>query len=202
MIPVLSLDMEDPLEFIEKYGSFEVVKFGHNLAIFGKKMLDRLSDMDLKIIVDLKFCDIPSTVARSVKSWDHPSVIGFTVHSLCGIESVRAAVENTSKHVFSVIKLTSQPGNMKDYMTTIEKIESLGGSFVLPGKWATALREKIRGAFLVPGIRISVPSFDQRDTVTLDEIKDAADYAVLGREIYLSSDPKAKIEEVRRFCGS
>jgi len=38
--PVLSLDMDNPEEFIEKYGAFEYVKVGHNLAIKGKGILD------------------------------------------------------------------------------------------------------------------------------------------------------------------
>lgn len=37
MTPVLSLDMEDPIRFIDENGSFEVVKVGHNLAVHGKR---------------------------------------------------------------------------------------------------------------------------------------------------------------------
>jgi len=58
----LSLDMEDPLRFIDEHGSFEVVKVGHNLAVKGKAVLDELHKRGLKVILDLKFCDIPSTV--------------------------------------------------------------------------------------------------------------------------------------------
>ncbi|MBZ4650755.1 MAG: pyrF, partial [Thermosipho sp. (in: Bacteria)] len=52
MIPVLSLDMESPLEFIDKYGSFDTVKVGHNLAIFGKKILDEFEKRNIKVILD------------------------------------------------------------------------------------------------------------------------------------------------------
>ncbi|ABR30142.1 orotidine 5'-phosphate decarboxylase [Thermosipho melanesiensis] len=197
MIPVLSLDMENPLEFIEKMGSFETVKVGHNLAIYGKKILDELYQKNLKVILDLKFCDIPSTVARSIKSWDHLAIIGFTVHSAAGIDSLKAALNSTDKLIFSVIKLTSQIGNLDDYLETIKILDNLNSSFVLPGKWAIQLRNKIKGKFLVPGIRMEIKADDQKDVITLDQVKDIANYVVLGREIYLSKNPKSKIEKIK-----
>lgn len=197
MIPVLSLDMESPLEFIDKYGSFDTVKVGHNLAIFGKKILDEFEKRNIKVILDLKFCDIPSTVSRSIKSWDHPAIIGFTVHSAAGIESVKAALDSTEKIIFSVVKLTSQVGELSDYLKTIEELENIKSSFVLPGRWAINLRKKLSGKFLVPGIRMQIKADDQKDIITLGQIKDIADFAVLGREIYLSENPKEKIEKIK-----
>ncbi|WP_126992754.1 orotidine-5'-phosphate decarboxylase [Thermosipho globiformans] len=197
MIPVLSLDMEKPLEFIDKYGSFNVVKVGHNLAIYGKKILDELEKRNVKVILDLKFCDIPSTVSRSIKSWEHPAIIGFTVHSAAGIESVKAALDSTEKIIFSVVKLTSQVGELSDYLKTIEELENINSSFVLPGRWAINLRKELDGKFLVPGIRMQVKADDQKDIITLEQIKDIADFAVLGREIYLSENPKEKIEKIK-----
>lgn len=197
MIPVLSLDMKNPINFIKEHGSFDVVKVGHNLAIHGKKILDELEKMNLKVILDLKFCDIPSTVSRSIKSWDHPAIIGFTVHSAAGTDSVKAALDSTNKIIFSVVKLTSQPGDLSDYIKTIEELEKLGSSFVLPGKWAIKLRNTLTGKFLVPGIRMEVQSHDQKDVITLDSIKEIADFAVLGREIYLSNNPGEKIKKIK-----
>ncbi|MBT1248514.1 MULTISPECIES: orotidine-5'-phosphate decarboxylase [unclassified Thermosipho (in: thermotogales)] len=197
MIPVLSLDMQKPLEFIKEVGSFETVKVGHNLAINGKKILDALYNLNLKVILDLKFCDIPSTVERSIKSWDHPAIIGFTVHSAAGVESVKAALNATDKLIFSVIKLTSQEGNLENYIDKIFELENLKSSFVLPGKWAIKLRKKLNGKFLVPGIRMEVKSDDQKDVITLAQVKNIADFVVLGREIYLSKNPKEKIQKIK-----
>ncbi|AIY86160.1 MULTISPECIES: orotidine-5'-phosphate decarboxylase [unclassified Thermotoga] len=199
MTPVLSLDMEDPIRFIDENGSFEVVKVGHNLAVHGKKIFDELARRNLKIILDLKFCDIPSTVERSIKSWDHPAIIGFTVHSCAGYESVERALSATDKHVFVVVKLTSMEGSLEDYMDRIEKLNELGCDFVLPGPWAKALREKIKGKILVPGIRMEVKAGDQKDVVTLEEMKGIADFAVLGREIYLSENPREKIKRIKEM---
>jgi len=199
MIPVLSLDMEDPLDFIEKYGSFEHVKVGHNLAVEGRRILRELSRRGLKIILDLKFMDIPSTVARAVRCWDHPGVVGFTVCSAAGIESVKAALESTDKTIFSVIKLTSLEGALEDHMHTIEELDALGSSFVLPPSWARTLKGTLRGEFLVPGVRMEVPPGDQKDIATLEEIKDVADYAVLGREVYACADPTGKLARIREM---
>jgi len=199
MIPVLSLDMEDPIRFIEENGSFDVVKVGHNLAIHGKRIFDELEKRSLKIILDLKFCDIPSTVERSIKSWDHPAIIGFTLHSCAGYESVKRALETTEKHVFVVVKLTSVEGTLEDYLEKIEKLNEMGCDFVLPGSWAKVLRNRIKGKILVPGIRMEVKAEDQKDVVSLEEMKGIADFAVLGREIYLSKDPKGKIEKIKEM---
>ena len=199
MIPVLSLDMEDPLKFIDEHGCFEVVKVGHNLAVKGKTVLDELHKRGLKVILDLKFCDIPSTVERAIKSWDHPSIIGFTVHSCAGFESVERAMKATNKHVFVVVKLTSLAGDLGEYMEKILKLNEMGCDFVLPGSWARELRGRIKGKILVPGIRMEVSADDQRDVVTLEEIKDVADFGVFGREVYLSKDPREKMEKIREM---
>ncbi len=195
--PVLSLDMENPEEFIERYGAFEYVKVGHNLAIKGKGILDFLADKGLKVILDLKFSDIPSTVARSIKSWDHPAIVGFTVHANSGIQSILAALDSTDKYIFSVIKLTSMPGKLEDYRQLIEGLARLGSSFVLPGKWAIELRKNIGGQVLVPGIRMEQKNDDQVDTVSLWDVLGIANFAVLGREVYKSKDPAQKIIEIK-----
>ncbi|AEH51953.1 orotidine-5'-phosphate decarboxylase [Pseudothermotoga thermarum] len=202
MKPVLSLDMENPLEFIDKYGSFQHVKIGHSVAIYGKSVLEEFQKRNLKVIVDLKFVDIPSTVARSIKAWDHECVEGFTVHSACGIDSIRAALESTDKLIFVVLKLTSLTGDLAEYLDLIKSLRILGCSFVLPGKWAVQLRKQIPGKILVPGVRIKRGADDQKDVVHLSEIMNVADYAVLGREIYKSPDPAKAMDEVRRMLNA
>jgi len=178
LTPVLSLDMEDPLDFIRKHGSFPTVKVGHNLAVKGKKILDELQNMGLKIILDLKFCDIPSTVIRSIRSWDHESVIGFTLHSAAGIE-----IE----------------GKLEDYIDLIIELDKIGSSFVLPGHWAIGMRKKLKGKFLIPGIRMRIKADDQRDIITINEIKELDDFAVIGREVYLADDPGKRIKEIEEM---
>ncbi|HOK84237.1 MAG TPA: orotidine-5'-phosphate decarboxylase [Pseudothermotoga sp.] len=200
MIPVLSLDMEDPFGFIEKYGSFDHVKIGHSVAIFGKNIFSQFEKRHLKVIVDLKFTDIPSTVARSVKSWDHPCVVGFTVHAAAGIDAVKAAIESTDKFIFSVVKLTSIQGEIQQYIDQITALKDLGSSFVLPGRWAIELRKIITTKILVPGVRMKRQADDQKDVVSIDQIKDVADFAVIGREVYKSDDPKTAMEDIRRLC--
>jgi len=196
---VLSLDMDEPLSFIDRFGSFEYVKVGHNLASLGKGIFDELAKRNLKVILDLKFVDIPSTVARSIKVWDHPSIVGFTMHASAGIESIRIALENTEKIIFVVVKLTSIEGSLEEYAPQIESLRLLGCSFVLPGSWAMKLRKKISGKILVPGVRMERGPDDQKDVVSLEQIKKVADFAVIGREVYKSQDPKATMEKMRRL---
>lgn len=202
-IPVLSLDMKDPLHFIDTYGSFPVVKVGHNLASHGKSIMSALHDRGLEIILDLKFIDIPSTVERSIKAWNHDAIIGFTVHASAGLDAIKAARDATRKHIFVIVKLTSIPGTLEDYMATIMKLYDIGVDFVLPGKWAIALRKTLPNAsFLVPGVRMEVEAEDQKDVISLDKIIGIADYIVIGREIYKSSSPKEKLETIRRILNT
>ncbi len=202
MKPVLSLDMENPIDFIDKYGTFTHVKIGHSVAVHGKQILREFERRNLKVIVDLKFVDIPSTVARSIRAWDDPCVEGFTVHSACGIDAVKAAMESTDKLIFVVVKLTSIEGELEEYKDLIKALTNLGCSFVLPGKWAVELRSNINGKILVPGVRMKRDADDQRDVVHLNDILGIADYAVLGREVYKSQDPKTLIDEVRRMLNA
>ncbi|UZN23709.1 orotidine-5'-phosphate decarboxylase [bacterium 3DAC] len=200
--PVLSLDMKDPLHFIDTHGSFAVVKVGHNLAVNGKGIISALADRGLKVILDLKFVDIPSTIERSIKSWDHEAIIGFTVHSASGLEAMKAARQATDKHVFAVVKLTSIPGTLEDYMDTIQKLYEIELDFVLPGQWAIALRDKLKdAAFLVPGIRMEIPAGDQKDVVSVEDVKCIADYLVIGREVYLSENPRVKMQKIKDSLG-
>lgn len=199
---VLSLDMEDPMGFIDEFGSFEYVKAGHVLLSNGRKVLDELARRSLKVIVDLKFADIPSIVSKAIRSWDHEAVIGFTVHSCAGLDSVKAALEVTDKLIFAVVKLTSMKGDLKDYESLIDELNTLGSDFVLPGKWAISLRSQIKGKILTPGIRMEVSNQDQRDVVKLDELKGVVDFAVLGREVYLSPDPKDKMKKIKELIGA
>ena len=199
---VLSLDMEDPIGFIDEFGSFEYVKAGHVLLSNGRKVLNELARRGLRVIVDLKFADIPSIVSKAIKSWDHEAVIGFTVHSCAGIDSVKAALEATDKMVFAVVKLTSMVGDLKDYEAIIDQLNALGSDFVLPGRWAISLKGKINGKILTPGIRMEVSNQDQMDVVKLEEVRDVVDFAVLGREVYMSCDPKDKMKKIREMIGA
>ncbi|MFN3691712.1 MAG: orotidine 5'-phosphate decarboxylase / HUMPS family protein, partial [Fervidobacterium sp.] len=129
-------------------------------------------------------------------------IVGFTVHANAGIESVKAALEATDKQVFCVIKLTSVTGYLEDYKEQIIGLARLGSSFVLPGTWAIKMRNKIGGKILVPGIRMEQAKDDQKDVVTLWDIVGISDFAVIGREVYKSRDPKSKMEEIKEKVKS
>ncbi|HOJ89102.1 MAG TPA: orotidine 5'-phosphate decarboxylase, partial [Pseudothermotoga sp.] len=62
------------------------------------------------------------------------------------------------------------------------------------------LRKIITTKILVPGVRMKRQADDQKDVVSIDQIKDVADFAVIGREVYKSDDPKTAMEDIRRLC--
>ncbi|MEO2054948.1 MAG: orotidine-5'-phosphate decarboxylase [Nitrospira sp.] len=175
-----------------------------------------------RIFLDIKFSDIPHTV-RGVSSAvvSKTEVKFFTVNAQQGERALRAAVEamQNRTNVLAVTVLTS---------TSEEESQDLGyaipvservvkyaemakkagcAGVVCSGLEVQAVKEKCGHHFVVvtPGIRptsMPVAKDDQRRVMTPGEaIRNGSDYLVIGRPIYLASNPvhaaQAVAEEIR-----
>ena len=49
--------------------------------------------------------------------------------------------------------------------------------------------------------RMEAAMEDQKDVVTLEDVRGIADYVVLGREVYRSADPALKIRKIKELIG-
>jgi orotidine-5'-phosphate decarboxylase len=158
-----------------------------------------------KIFADLKFFDIPATVAAAVRQLAKRAVEFATVH---GNESmIRAAcAEKGSLKILAVTALTSiDADDFRDLGIDLEieplvlsrarRVVALGCDGVISsGHEVRALREAVGSGFLIvsPGIRPTERDDDQKRVVTPRQaFESGADYIVVGRPIRDAADPRA-----------
>ncbi|HSG27817.1 MAG TPA: orotidine-5'-phosphate decarboxylase, partial [Candidatus Krumholzibacterium sp.] len=99
---IAALDVEERGEALELVSRLEGVvdffKLGSRLfTAEGPDMIRAISTEGASIFLDLKFHDIPATVAGSVKAACVPGVDMMTIHTCGGVEMMRAAAESASE---------------------------------------------------------------------------------------------------------
>jgi orotidine-5'-phosphate decarboxylase len=176
--------------------------------------LDELRAQRKKVFVDLKFFDIPETVARAVKSLSERGADFCTVHGNQAIMEAAAKAKGGSLRVLAVTALTSlDRGDLEDLgfecdvgelvLSRAKRALAAGcDGVVSSGLEVGRLRREI-GAKLVcvtPGIRPvdNRAEADQKRVMTpAAAIKAGADYIVVGRPIRDAKDPKAAAEAIQ-----
>ena len=207
---IVALDLPTPAEalgLVETLGDAAgFYKIGLELFMAGGyfELLDRLVDADKKVFVDLKFFDIPATVAAAVRQLAGRGAQMATVH---GNEAIveAACKEKGPLALLAVTALTSLDEDDFRDLGIERPIEQLVVSrarrviahgcdgVVASGVEARALREAVGEGFLVvaPGIRPLARRDDQRRGVTPEQAFEAgADYLVVGRPVRDAADPR------------
>jgi orotidine-5'-phosphate decarboxylase len=170
-----------------------------------------------RVFLDLKFHDIPNTVAGAVRSATRLGVFMLNVHASGGVEMMRAAAESAAQAArdFSVTRpiclgvtvLTSLdrralerevgvPASVDAHVLRLAEAAREAG---LDGCVASAqeirrLRIALGPRFVIvtPGIRPAQAEDDQKRVATPRAALEAgADYLVVGRPITAAADPKA-----------
>ena len=197
-------------------GAFKV---GHALTLAnGLSVIDQLHDAGAnRVFLDLKFHDIPSSVALAVREAAKRGVWMLTVHITGGPAMMNAAVEQArsySEHerplLVGVSVLTSLDEatlnglmgvsrSLEDQMVSLSELAmqcDLDGvvcSAQEVGKIRMALGA--RGILVTPGIRLAAG--DTHDQKRVGEANDAlangADYLVIGRALTSAPDPVAAL---------
>ena len=185
-------------------------KLGLELFMAGGyfELMDWLLQRHKKIFVDLKFFDVPQTVASAVKRLQGRGVSFVTVH---GNDSIlRAAVDSQAGDckILAVTVLTSlDRGDLNDlgfaceieelvYSRAKRALELGCGGIVSSGLEVARLRQQLGDKLVVvtPGIRPveNRPVDDQKRVVTVDQaFLNGADYIVVGRPIKQAANPAA-----------
>ena len=184
----------------------------------GPRAVAKLAKFGAGIFLDLKFHDIPNTVAGAVgAAAELPGVRLVNVHALGGKEMMRAAARAVAgkrkrPKVLGVTLLTSMnEATMSDVgilgpplkravqLARLAKRTGLDGVVASPLE-AAEIRRACGPKFLivVPGIRPkSAHKNDQLRTATPAEaIRAGADYLVVGRPITSAKDPRAAAQEI------
>lgn len=182
-------------------------KLGLELFMAGGyfSLIDWLVEQGKKVFVDLKFFDVPATVARAVEQLNGRGVTFTTIHGNDAI--MRAAAKARGDvSVLAVTVLTSLDRGDLDDLGFACDVEALVLSrakraiacgldgVVASGREVRQMREALGDSFIVvtPGIRPVDNTDDQKRVVTPRQaIRNGADYVVVGRPIRDADDPAA-----------
>jgi orotidine-5'-phosphate decarboxylase len=188
-------------------------KLGLELFMAGGyfELMDRLSEQGKKVMVDLKFFDVPETVRLAVRQLAKHRPSFATVHGNDAILAA-AAGEKGPVRILAVTVLTSlDQGDLTDLgfqcdvealvLSRARRALALGcDGVVSSGLEAERLRESLGDRFLIvtPGIRPVANTDDQKRTVDVEQaFRSGADYIVVGRPIRDAADPRAAAERIQ-----
>lgn len=218
---ILALDVESPeqaRELVKKTEShISFYKVGLQLFMASWfEIVDWLAARGHKVMVDLKFFDIPETVKLAVAQLNNRGVTFATIHGNDPI--IRAAVAAKGDlALLAVTVLTSFGQEDMQAMGMTQSIEDLVffrarralelgcDGVVSSGLEAKRLRDELGARLLIvtpgirPGANIHAQQDDQQRIVTARQaIADGADYLVIGRPITRAADPVAVINLLRQ----
>lgn len=219
-VPTAELALKLAKDIAPVVGAF---KIGSELfTSAGPDIVKRVRDTGASVFLDLKFYDIPNTVARAVASAVRLDVQMLTIHASGGSEMMRAAGESAQKTanqaglnaplVLGVTVLTSMDakslsdlGGETNVGRQVERLAQLAVDAGLRGLVCSpleivALRQMLPAhvQLVTPGIRTAVEKDDdQKRTLTPREAMQAgASWLVIGRPIYAADNPKAAAEKI------
>ena len=225
---VLALDVDDfkkaeelVSELSDYVGAF---KIGNQLfTAEGPKVVDMVNKKGGKVFLDLKFHDIPNTVAQAAEVATKLGVYIFNVHTSGGYEMMKAAAEASKKIslalgirkplILGVTLLTSINQEILEKEIGIKKrleeqvvhlaklAKAAGLDGVVASSWEIKeIRKACREDFIIltPGIRpVGKSSDDQKRIMTPGEaIKLGSDFLVIGRPIRNASNPVEAAKEI------
>lgn len=213
---VVALDFENKAEALNLVSQLDPklcrLKVGKEMFThFGPALVQQLQQYKFDVFLDLKFHDIPNTVAKAVKAAADLGVWMVNVHASGGSRMMSAARESlvsysTDKpHLIAVTVLTSMeqsdlaelgvtltPQQQVIKLATLTQQAGLDG-VVCSAQEATLLKQQFGKDFMLvtPGIRpASSAQDDQRRVMTPAQALNAGvDYMVIGRPITKAAQP-------------
>lgn len=217
---IFALDFAEPEvagQWVRKLDShLKFFKVGLQLFLAGGwPVVDEIIKRGNKVMLDLKFFDIPETVFLAVQQLQNRGVNFATIHGNRPI--IEAAVaEKTDMKVLAVTVLTSFDesdmaemgftGSVRDLvLIRARKALELGCDGVVSSALEAApLRNELGRNFLVvtpgirPGLNRDVAKDDQKRVATaMQAIIDGADHVVIGRPISTAPDPVAAVVAIQ-----
>ena len=216
---IVALDVESASEaqrIVHAVGeSASTFKVGKQLfTAEGPKVVRDLVGSGKKVFLDLKFHDIPNTVASAIVQAKHLQVSMLTVHASGGSKMLKAAADaaGSSTLVLAVTVLTSLTdeevseigfaGNVQAQALRLGALARANGirGLVSSAHEAPALRRELGDDFAIvtPGIRpAGSAKGDQARVVTPgDALRAGATHIVVGRPITAALDPSRAAHEI------
>lgn len=194
------------------------LKVGKELfAIGGPQLVEKLVGKGFDVFLDLKYHDIPNTVAMACKAAADLGVWMLNVHALGGRRMMEAAKEavmqceqpplligvtvltSMEQSDLAEIGLTGTPKENVLRLAGLAKSSGLDG-VVCSAQEASAIRSELGDDFclVTPGIRpVDSANDDQRRIMTPPQaIKAGSSYLVVGRPITQADDPVAVLKSI------
>jgi orotidine-5'-phosphate decarboxylase len=144
------------------------------------------------VICDLKIADIPNINRLIVEQAMSREASAVICHGFTGEDSVRACVEAAKGQVFVVTEM-SHPGGKQYTAPVADRLAALAKSAGARGIVAPATRPERIVALrkIIDNLEIISPGVGAQGGRASDAIKAGADYIIVGRTIYESTDPAA-----------
>lgn len=201
------------------------VKVGKELfTIAGPQLVRDLVGRGFQVFLDLKFHDIPNTVAAAVKAAAELGVWMVNVHASGGARMMEAAAEALQPFgeqrplLIGVTVLTSTAPeelaaigiarSLEEQVLSLAALAQRCGldGVVCSAREAEALRQRCgtNFALVTPGIRpAGAAADDQRRIVTpAQALEWGADYLVIGRPITAAADPMQSLQKILAEIGA
>lgn len=224
IVPLDVSNQEEAIALMDRLPDVKFWKVGLELFVStGSEILNLLKSRNKRIFLDLKFHDIPNTMAGATRAAAGYGVDLITVHATAGRNALKAASlaaqEGSAKagcppaKLIAITLLTSLnsrelafdlkiPLELPEYalsMALLAQETGLSGAVCSPQEVAQ-LRQTCGDDFLLvcPGVRPKwAESGDQKRSLTpSDAIKAGADYLVIGRPITTAADPVAAWQRI------
>ncbi len=221
---ILALDVpsrEDALRLVDSVPEARWVKVGPVLLTgAGTALVGELVDRSLQVFLDLKWHDIPNTVAGAVAAAADMGVAMATVHTLGGPAMMTAAAQAAGQvSVVGVTVLTShtsaewaltlgrddQPLESEvTRLTQLARESGLDGVVCSPREIQSVREVLGEGSLIVtPGIRRNNDAAGDQARIATPEAAAAAgaSHLVVGRPVILASDPRAAFRTIQEEAG-
>lgn len=226
---VVALDYADEasaLNFVDKINPSQCrLKVGKEMfTLFGPEFVRKLVARDFDVFLDLKFHDIPNTVAKAVAAAAELGVWMVNVHACGGqrmMEAAKAALVpygDKAPILIAVTVLTSMeqedlaqmgvnisPAEQVVRLATLTQKSGLDG-VVCSSQEAAMLKDTLGESFLLitPGIRpAGSAAGDQRRIMTpVEAVAAGSDYLVIGRPITQAESPMQVLIEINESLAS
>jgi len=198
------------------------LKVGKELfAATGPQLVETLVSKGFGVFLDLKFHDIPTTVAKACEVASKLGVWMLNVHASGGVAMMQAAREGVTKSshkplLIAITVLTSMDqaalnqvgikGSIEEQVLRLARLTEEAGldGVVCSAQEAAVIRSTLGSALgkefylVTPGIRpANVNADDQSRVVTpADALRSGASYLVIGRPITQASNPFMALEAI------
>jgi orotidine-5'-phosphate decarboxylase len=219
---IVALDFPSADEAINVVSSLDPsmcrVKVGKELFTrSGPSLVEQLLKRGFEVFLDLKFHDIPNTVAQACRAAAELGVWMINVHALGGrrmMEAAREAIDSTSHKplLIGVTILTSMgkedllevglPADPEENVLRLARLAESSGldGVVCSAKEVSVLRDNVRKDFclVTPGVRPAGASIgDQKRIMTPEKaMESGSSYLVIGRPITQAENPRAELEKI------